>query len=700
LFDGLINGDLSDMNTKVTQYVLDGDSTEEARKKASAEFGQQLFESFMGGAVSGGIMSFGASAWSGHKTKIAGSAIIAQHRTGVLLDMADTLGAGQKQIQLAESNPTAKNIGNLWMDTLKVASEKSTAALQSNRSGISERLVSLGMNRTGADKAAGLVIDKYTGNKLNLAERLFYNKSEQAHQVYDELAALQSTGTAAEWIPADVQNAVAQYTETVNLVYGDLRELADTPDNSVQKNAENVQDNSAVDGAANSELTYEQKLLQGAGMIDNHSAGGIIDINGGAGYGQQGEIRSAKENSIGVYGGRVEAPYGGRTEGNTPKRKSTRRENRQAFTRGIQSVNGKTEGSGRSVVGYKEAQADGSELYGAVETFKRRGIKAIYADGEILTNNGEITTSHPNAVTAPNGTVYVSNTAELPANHIVAHESVHSRENTGDPAYAAYYESIYFAIDMDSATYRDMSVLINNAHFNSEMDIDDIDSIPKIMRELVAYISEFVMTEPQRAEELFGGMFGDWDAVVQAVRQFNNTLKESGSGTEQGSFFDGEKANAPRITEPDLRDESNLGMEDKIVRRAEYGYVRTEGHSQVERIAKKLGRRVIWDCKFGDGYIDNAGNIHLAPTTVDPVTQVFKHELTHFLQKHRIAYTQFADRVIASKVFKNWLHSKGYASVKDMNLDIQKKYALRKNIRCLYDGCALPCHCDAAYRDG
>lgn len=55
--DGLINGGMSEIDTNIDQYMQNGHTAEDAKKLATEDFVKQLGMDFIGGAVSGGIMS-------------------------------------------------------------------------------------------------------------------------------------------------------------------------------------------------------------------------------------------------------------------------------------------------------------------------------------------------------------------------------------------------------------------------------------------------------------------------------------------------------------------------------------------------------------------------------------------------------------------------------------------------------------------
>ena len=56
LWDKKVNGIYSEELKKLLEYIADGDSYEDAKRKVNAEFAEQLGVSFLGGAISGGVM--------------------------------------------------------------------------------------------------------------------------------------------------------------------------------------------------------------------------------------------------------------------------------------------------------------------------------------------------------------------------------------------------------------------------------------------------------------------------------------------------------------------------------------------------------------------------------------------------------------------------------------------------------------------
>lgn len=140
------------------------------------------------------------------------------------------------------------------------------------------------------------------------------------------------------------------------------------------------------------------------------------------------------------------------------------------------------------------------------------------------------------------------------------------------------------------------------------------------------------------------------------------TANQNGTVANVGDVETGSDSVSP-YDEPDLTDTSGVDTYDRLAQQMmDKPFVYTEQHKHVEQVAKRLGRNLYWDCKFGNGYIDGNGDIHLAPDTKSPISKVFKHELTHFLQKNQQMYNRFANAVMDSQIFRDWVRSKGYNS--------------------------------------
>lgn len=107
IMDQIINGDLSDFNTSYRQYLADGDTPEQAKTKAWADFAGQVALSGVMGTVTGGIMGGGSlglqGAFANHKAKTTYSG-----NTAALLARAEKLGIDNKDTKtLAEKKDSA-----------------------------------------------------------------------------------------------------------------------------------------------------------------------------------------------------------------------------------------------------------------------------------------------------------------------------------------------------------------------------------------------------------------------------------------------------------------------------------------------------------------------------------------------------------------------------------------------------------------
>ena len=229
--------------------------------------------------------------------------------------------------------------------------------------------------------------------------------------------------------------------------------------------------------------------------------------------------------------------YGGRRQEGTRAQKETR----QSFARrAVQGTSPEIEGRrnrvlerhGNAQIAYTEAESvpTDSETGKALSAFRSLGIRAVVTDGPFETNRNGITTRHTDAVTAPDGTVYISSAADIEAARIVPHESVHALQRTDHPAYDEYYDALYAHADYLSESYKTLFKTINEAHYGGRLDLNDPDSVRPVMTELTAYIHEWLTVNPKHAEDTFAGMFRDWDAVIRADRELGQAIAERITG--------------------------------------------------------------------------------------------------------------------------------------------------------------------------
>lgn len=284
---------------------------------------------------------------------------------------------------------------------------------------------------------------------------------------------------------------------------------------------------SEVNKAVKKKVMLEKISVRAAELLQTVKNGGIItddDIGstGGNGngrlYNERTVGRNAQEPTVGENdtgtetasngsAAQVQSDVEGRTGGTAPQNQRRR------------TVNFK-----KSSVNYTEAAADNSDGYRAYSAFKNAGIKAVYCDGAIERTVGGETVTRTEAFVAPDGTVFVSNMSTLPAKETFDHERVHIEQRNDSAEYLEYEDILLQNADFDSVTYLDIAKQINENQFNGKYDVEDINNIPVFMREVAAYINQYVLSDPEYAERLFGGMFTDWNTVVEAVHKFNEEM--------------------------------------------------------------------------------------------------------------------------------------------------------------------------------
>lgn len=93
-----------------------------------------------------------------------------------------------------------------------------------------------------------------------------------------------------------------------------------------------------------------------------------------------------------------------------------------------------------------------------------------------------------------------------------------------------------------------------------------------------------------------------------AVYSMSTAVEYRNSYVDKAGLNDSAFSNAEdtAFDEPDLTDTSGMGPYERVVRHMNgEQFDRTPQHERVEQTAQKLGRKLYWDCSFGDGYIDS-----------------------------------------------------------------------------------------------
>lgn len=139
LFDNISRGKESDAYKKYEDYLARGFSEKEAERKVKQELNAQIGWAFVGGALSGGTMGFGASVNNYSGLKATGEQIRANDRTGDMWELSAMTPqesvAREAYERYAERGINADNISNAQLGNLYATAEaEAIEALRSKKS--------------------------------------------------------------------------------------------------------------------------------------------------------------------------------------------------------------------------------------------------------------------------------------------------------------------------------------------------------------------------------------------------------------------------------------------------------------------------------------------------------------------------------------------------------------------------------------
>lgn len=402
-------------------------------------------------------------------------------------------------------------------------------AIRGTGKGTAEAVESL--TEEAAEKAVRDTIDRF--GSLEDAAKAIENSRVMPNAVADIMA---SAGDAA----ADAVESADDVLSDSRRIWNDISGASEPEVNPVSA----VPDAAGEGADAVRRVPAAPEATAVDEALPNPAAGGRIEAQGGDSYG--GQVRQTGElggDGGTVYGGSAGGSRGdtsdrGRTEG-SPRKYAETQESFERRTAEVEARSGGTaEGKGyildrhgNSRIAYRTPDTvdPASPAGRAAQAFEQNGIRAVVTDGPFESNAGGFTTRHTDAVTAPDGSVYIANNAAIEPEHIVPHESVHVLDRTGNSVYDDFYDAMYSYARYDTPEYNNIVALINKWHYNNQLNINDPDSIQPIFTELTAYIHEWLANDPAYARQLFGGMFDDWDAVVAADRALGDALSSLGT---------------------------------------------------------------------------------------------------------------------------------------------------------------------------
>lgn len=210
ILDAVNRGVNSDHNVRVRALMKEnpGMSETEAEQQAASEDAQEVFWAGFGGALSGGLSSFGGLAIEGHKARQGGTEILSRGQAGEVLQNALELRPNDKTAQNLQSKLSDNTLGKkgrdlsgLYRVAQQNAADMTHADVESVRAGLEKRFAEMGVPNNGKATAEA-IIKQITGEKLSLTDRLALAKNrDAAATVWNEIVSAAAYPTAAnKWV--------------------------------------------------------------------------------------------------------------------------------------------------------------------------------------------------------------------------------------------------------------------------------------------------------------------------------------------------------------------------------------------------------------------------------------------------------------------------------------------------------------------
>ena len=210
ILDAVNRGVNSDHNVRVRALMKEnpGMSETEAEQQAASEDAQEVFWAGFGGALSGGLSSFGGLAIEGRKARQGGTEILSRGQAGEVLQNALELRPNDKtalnlQSKLSDNTlgKKGRDLSGLYRVAQQNAADMTHADVESVRAGLENRLTEMGVPNNGKATAEA-IIKQITGEKLSLTDRLALAKNrDAAATVRSEIISAAAYPTAAnKWV--------------------------------------------------------------------------------------------------------------------------------------------------------------------------------------------------------------------------------------------------------------------------------------------------------------------------------------------------------------------------------------------------------------------------------------------------------------------------------------------------------------------
>lgn len=157
------------------------------------------------------------------------------------------------------------------------------------------------------------------------------------------------------------------------------------------------------------------------------------------------------------------------------------------------------------------------------EGYTLRGREFVLTDQPLLVNHKGETRQLSDAATSPDGVVYIWKDTALDPKDVMAHEDFHSAFNRGEKAARQFYEMFTSSFNHLDERYRNAAATINDWYFGGALDLNDLDDLEKVNRELAAYYHQFKENPTLTGLEDFVWV-DDFDGMLENSRR---AFKES-----------------------------------------------------------------------------------------------------------------------------------------------------------------------------
>ena len=258
---------------------------------------------------------------------------------------------------------------------------------------------------------------------------------------------------------------------------------------------------------------------------DPGGAGGPVLRERGAA--QTGDSRANRGNAA-IPAGRPGPAGAGEAGREVTQTARSWQEDPAAFTARSTERGGVVRQMGSVSVAYRETEPArwSSHTRETVEAFREFGIEPHVVDFLERNSNG-YTSRSEEAVTSPEGEVYLVEGSGINGRQVAAHEALHKGLREGTPEALAFRESVLEA-DFSDQMAQEAFITIQTEYFDKRGRVfDPSKDMDKLYEEFAAYISGFL--GDGSAREQLGAAYADFDALERQWQAMKEAMKH-GSG--------------------------------------------------------------------------------------------------------------------------------------------------------------------------